>query len=842
MVDLVSTAAYVPPFNLIVLTFGALTFQVSANAAFNLPKPLNGIIAVKAVSGESVSQGAMARTLGIGLHTSVGICPPGVSFVTFPYRPQKGELIFSKNTVKEQVNLVFGQTPVGGIVFLGKIPYNNFIGSRGSAFVNLAGISRPLSIMGGSKGITLNSANPFASRSFYFGVRAGSGIAKTNVKPPYGLKGVRGTVGDGKPFCLPVSHFGGSRGFSGESHGIEKTPSSRSIAAKGSAGNVHSYEVIVARFVGSQIAQRYGWAMVLQQSAPVFGGVRGIIAGDIREKTNIVYPLSGWGLPAIPSGPSNAFTVVVNQGKGSKDLTRFPTLSTSEELSTNDIFLKNGFLIDSAHSIDERYTEKLFTTISVKVSDAYGEKAHQTSMALQTGLIRAYDALKLNTVDGHRIFSRLQSFWQLIRSKSNLESIKFKATEWAENYLIVKIEEGRSASDILQIDIAKGQFPGAGKKVYPVPPIIIPISKRSPVDLVFWQRQPVGTDLIFNFTPSRFIPLNRYYCMSDSASLVLLNNGTPLPATSISISTNTDSWCWVSTLALAHASELDLVSPAAEGPIEVTATINGQSWDFFIEDPEGSRTASNIGVMMDGAEIYGRSLGAYFDNPITTGTWLNNSQFNAQQLAINVLPVNTSLTWTAQDWPVNAGAWSFHGTPVGALLRLAQAAGGFLSCARQGIGFNVAPLYPAAFWDLGTITPWATIPTNYFLSLREKWRVDPDYGTVFISGAIAGKVMASGQSFVGNMLQQIVDPLATHVDMIRQRGIAALSAAGRRVFVTGILPVGEEFGIIPLGVYLQISGTRSYAGFVRSVEINAQVQGNGVTKVLQTIVLETRHV
>jgi hypothetical protein len=86
--------------------------------------------------------------------------------------------------------------------------------------------------------------------------------------------------------------------------------------------------------------------------------------------------------------------------------------------------------------------------------------------------------------------------------------------------------------------------------------------------------------------------------------------------------------------------------------------------------------------------------------------WLNADAATAQQLAEAALEFSgVTLDWQITDWLVPAGAWSFSGTPLAAVQRVAEAAGAVLQSHRTDPVFRVLPRYTALPWEWTTTTP-----------------------------------------------------------------------------------------------------------------------------------------
>jgi hypothetical protein len=319
----------------------------------------------------------------------------------------------------------------------------------------------------------------------------------------------------------------------------------------------------------------------------------------------------------------------------------------------------------------------------------------------------------------------------------------------------------------------------------------------------------------------------RTYVVENSFALYRLSDGLPLPALSASIGANADSWCWSLNSSLATAAAADWVAPTGDGPVEVRLMINGTEWDCLIEDPEMSESWDD-----SSGSIRGRSLSAYLDEPyLAASAWTNVSARTAAQLAGDVLlPGDVPVDFSLEDWLVDAGAWSFQGTPVRALARIAAAGGGVLSSAKTGVGFVIAPRYPLPPWQWADATPYAVIPRNYFVSRGRRWINRPPYNLAIVSGetsGVIGRIKRYGTA--GDWpAPHVIDPLITRGAAARQRGTAILADTGRQALETIAMPVGDTLGLVPNGALLELQDGVTWRGLVRSVSVSARLVGDAL--------------
>jgi len=393
----------------------------------------------------------------------------------------------------------------------------------------------------------------------------------------------------------------------------------------------------------------------------------------------------------------------------------------------------------------------------------------------------------------------------------------------------------------LLIRVCMGRYPGPARWERRISPPPAQPQRGDPNLLFIEPLSPDRLTLIFGKKrgAQRYVQTLRFRIMYDSASLVRLSDGHPIPVTALSVSLAQPAFVWSLSAKLADDADLGLVAPLEDGPVEVRATLNGHEFDFVVEDPESQATFGEG----DG-DVHGRSLGAYLDDLKLVSTWMNAEARTAQQLALDVLPYGVPLTWELEDWLVAEGAWSFRGTPLQALRRIAEAAGGVVASADKGQGFTLSPLYPVRPWLWGDATPWAQIPRSYFDARGERWVTKPKYNRVWVVGERGGIVSPVTRSGTSGSIEapQISEPLATDVTLARQRGIAVLADTGRQRMMTIRMPVGDEIGPIRPGKLLEFAndGGVNWRGLSRSLALTAELAGDGVVDVMQTIEVE-RH-
>ena len=380
---------------------------------------------------------------------------------------------------------------------------------------------------------------------------------------------------------------------------------------------------------------------------------------------------------------------------------------------------------------------------------------------------------------------------------------------------------------------------------------IDPNAPSSPVALKFCRLADGTNALIFGCpTPQQpdatvVVPIRRAYIVLNSASLTRVLDGAPIPTLSLSIGLDSSSWTWGFDASL-PAEAQTLVEPSS-GPVEVLATINGQSFRLVVESISRERRFGQVGV-----RISGRGRNAILDAPYSAAkSFTNTGDRTAQQLAADSLlenGVNVGLAtigeawqvnWGLTDWLVPAGVWVHQGTHISALNAIAQAAGGYLRPDRTAATLHIEPRYPTAPWAWEAVNPDIELPSAVTIQESIQWQDKAPYNRVFVSGqqsGILGQVTRAGTAG-DEVAPMVTDALITHADAARQRGISILGDTGRVANVTLSLPVLPETGIIEVGKFVRyVDGAVTRKGIVRSSSVSV---GASAVDVRQQITLET---
>lgn len=358
-----------------------------------------------------------------------------------------------------------------------------------------------------------------------------------------------------------------------------------------------------------------------------------------------------------------------------------------------------------------------------------------------------------------------------------------------------------------------------------------------------------GTNLVFicdNWTPPApgeqpiVVPIQRVYIVINNLYLKRVPDNTPVPAFQFSLSLDVGSWTWGFSASLPATAQA-LVEPTDTGPVELEASVNGTPFRVLAEEVGRERAFGQATI-----RISGRGRNAMLDAPyapsinFTNATGRTHQQLYDDVLTFNGVPLGYTINYELTPWFVPTGVFNVTGTYIQALSALTQAAGAALIPHPSQLAFTVRHLYPVKPWEFGTATPNIVLPASVVTREGITWREKPAYNRVYVSGAygsgVLGQVTRNGTA--GDMLAPMVtDPLITHVDAARQRGLAILGDTGKQLEVQLRLPVLAATGILPIGALVEYDdGSGPKRGLVRSVNIEAQMPD-----VWQSVGLEVHH-
>lgn len=389
-----------------------------------------------------------------------------------------------------------------------------------------------------------------------------------------------------------------------------------------------------------------------------------------------------------------------------------------------------------------------------------------------------------------------------------------------------------------------------GRSVFepPIPPEPEPCYEPpagDEVHLVFRDPWTGTTNLIFSCgiddeePPALVVvPIRRVYMQINDTSLWRVDGDVHVPTYSMSMSLDVDSWTW-SFSASVPAQALSTIEPEDGTPVELEVRLNGTTFRVLAEQLSRDRVHGNSRVT-----VRGRSKAAFLDAPYApiqnfgSDTDLTAQQLMAAVLTTNGVSIGWDIDWQLTDWLVPGGTWAGQGTFIQGVNTIAAAAGAYVQPHRTDQELRVLPRYPVAPWDWATeVEPDFELPAAVAQREAIEWIEKVRYNRVFVQGqvnGVIGQVTRTGTA--GDVVaQMVVDPLITHADAARQRGIPVLADTGRQARVTIKLPVLDETGVIEPGNFVRfVDGATTRLGIVRSTSLDI-----GHPDVWQTLALET---
>ncbi|MFM2053088.1 MAG: hypothetical protein RL456_1125 [Pseudomonadota bacterium] len=395
----------------------------------------------------------------------------------------------------------------------------------------------------------------------------------------------------------------------------------------------------------------------------------------------------------------------------------------------------------------------------------------------------------------------------------------------------------------------QGRRPPPGIFVPPIiePPVVQPCYTPPAglaVDLLFATAFFPSTSLVFkcrdfDLPGDLVIPFREVYMAVHTVTATTWPGLQPITLLDLTMSTDADSFCWTLS-ATGSADLMEILAPSAGEPAQVRITIDGTSWVFVIEGLSRDRTWPQTRT-----RVSGRSVPALIGAPwAPEQTWTNTNQILAAQIVAQALDLTgIAADWNLDDWLVPAGAWSHQGTPLSAVLRVAESIGAVVKSHKTAATLQIERRYPLLPWEWygGAIAPDVQLPLAAVLRESYERRDSPAYNRAIVSGAsqgVLGIITRAGTA--GDLpAPMVTDALATAQEAVLQRGSAILGAAGPQATITLDLPIltgGTLPGVLDTNQLVEvIEPTETWRGMVRGVTVRQTGP-----KVRQSVVME-RH-
>jgi hypothetical protein len=332
------------------------------------------------------------------------------------------------------------------------------------------------------------------------------------------------------------------------------------------------------------------------------------------------------------------------------------------------------------------------------------------------------------------------------------------------------------------------------------------------------------------------IPAQASYRLVHTLTVVDEATSAPLPVERLTIAFDDGSVCW--TLNAAGRPALFALFAESATPRQVRVTIDGLQWLFVVEGVTRARNE----VAELSVQFTGRSIAMVSGEPYALPrNWINDGAVTAAQLCIfSQETTGTLVQWYAQDWLIPDKVWTFAGSPLAVVQRVAEAIGAGVFCDRVANVVYVVNRYPFMPSEWAAATPDVTIAEAAIRSDAFQRADRPAYTSVYVSGqqqGVIGQVYLAGTD--GSAQAPLVtDLLITDTPAVRQRGRAILGAGGRQALVQMRLPVmvgAGRPGVLSPGQLVEVAEATPWRGMVRAVSVSV-----ALPVVEQTLVIE-RH-
>lgn len=293
-----------------------------------------------------------------------------------------------------------------------------------------------------------------------------------------------------------------------------------------------------------------------------------------------------------------------------------------------------------------------------------------------------------------------------------------------------------------------------------------------------------NTDADFVIGPGPF-----YFVVHD-VEVVDLRDSAPVHLRSANISCDDASVCW--TLSAEGDAELFDRFTTGETPV-IEVSLNGNTWRFVIEGVQRSRQFGDVGV-----SITGRSPTIIAGEPYQfPQNWVNDGPATAQQIAAQAqVFTGLEVEFEVDDWLVPDRAFTFTGSPLSVVARVAESIGAVLRADRVDSRISIIPRYRALPNEWRDEVPNVEIHLDVVKADSYERADKPAFDGVYVSGQADGqiaRVYLAGTA--GDKLAPMVtDPLLTEEIALRQRGESILGQGGPQAVVRITLPVLNEPG------------------------------------------------
>lgn len=302
----------------------------------------------------------------------------------------------------------------------------------------------------------------------------------------------------------------------------------------------------------------------------------------------------------------------------------------------------------------------------------------------------------------------------------------------------------------------------------------------------------------------------------------------PLPVISAQFGHDSDSMFWSATFDGGEALRAALLE--GEQPAVVRLELDGHPWRFVVDTISRNRTFEATGVSVRGLSQTVAATAPYQGE----SNWTNDGDTTAAQLmAIANLYTGVGLSAEFDDWVIPDRVFSFTGTPLAVVRRIADAIGAMVLSDPALPVLRIVPRYRVLPNEWAVIPPDVELPIGCAITDTFERADQPAYNAIALSGQQQGaaaivRLEGTDGGFVAPLE---TDQLLTQDNALRQRGMSKLGAGGERADVTVRLPVryGEdEPGVLTCGQVVRVLDTDgTWHGMVRGVNVTVPTMGDG---------------
>lgn len=343
---------------------------------------------------------------------------------------------------------------------------------------------------------------------------------------------------------------------------------------------------------------------------------------------------------------------------------------------------------------------------------------------------------------------------------------------------------------------------------------------------------PTGPNTVADFV----IPRQAVYDVVHTVEVIDLRDGLLVEFASLSMSCDQASVCWTLN-ASGPAALFERLTTGDELPM-LRVTVDGMQWLFVAESVQRAREFAGGGV-----SVTGRSVTITAGEPYQFAqNWVNDGPTTAAQIAEQAqVFTGLEVEWQLDDWPVPDRVWTFSGSPLAVVQRVAESVGAVLRSDRLENRIAVMPRYRILPNEWPEVAPDVDIHVEAAMTDSFERADRPAYDGIYVSGQQQGVtclVKLAGTAGL-NAAPLVTDLLLTDTVAAQQRGTAELGSSGPQATVRMSLPVLVDNGapgVLELGWLCRVfDGFSKWWGVVRAITVDV-----AFPSVMQTVTLE-RH-